>query len=205
MIHLATISDFVSQYPPGMAAKLKGTTGLRTQAHYVNTTGGPLSAQVVVEFTKVDPGPITKWVGQMHFNRTVLTVPPGTGQVVSTSCAIPSTFGPIGLINGVSHMHRRGVHFVATTSGGRTLIDTTEWDEAPPSTYDPPIMVNPGESITWTCTYNNDTGMTLGFGDSATKNEMCIYIARFFSSPNGDDLACETPYPKSTATASAPP
>lgn len=205
MIHLATIPDFVSQYPAGMAAKLKGTTGLRTQAHYVNTTGAPLDAQVAVEFTKVEPSTVTKWVGQMHFNRTVLSVPPGMGQVVSTSCSIPSTFGSIGLINGVSHMHRRGVHFVASTSNGTTLIDTTEWDEAPPSNYDPPVMVNPGDSITWTCTYDNDTGTTITFGDSATKNEMCIYIARFFSSPNGDDLTCETPYAKNMAVAAAPP
>jgi hypothetical protein len=205
MIHLATIPDFVSQYPAGMAATLKGTTGLRMQSHYVNTTAASLNAQVTVKFTKVDPSTVTKWVGQMHFNRTALAVPPGMGQVVSTSCSIPSTFGPIGLINGVSHMHRQGVHFVATTSSGVTLIDTTQWDEAPPSNYDPPIMVNPGDSITWTCTYDNETGTTLNFGDSATKNEMCIYIARFFSSPNGDDLTCETPYPNNIAIAAAPP
>jgi len=34
---------------------------------------------------------------------------------------------------------------------------------------------------------------------------MCIYIARFFSSPNGDDLTCETPYANNVATAAAPP
>jgi hypothetical protein len=30
---------------------------------------------------------------------------------------------------------------------------------------------------------------------------MCIYIARFFSSPSGDDLECETPTANATARA----
>jgi hypothetical protein len=47
--------------------------------------------------------------------------------------------------------------------------------------------------------------MTLGFGDSAVKNEMCIYIARFFSSPNGDDLSCETPASTGMAKSTSAP
>jgi hypothetical protein len=192
MIHLATVPHLVSEYPPKMAARLKGATGLRMQVHYLNTSLNELHAQVALKLTKVEPATVEKWVAQMHFNRTAMEIAPGNGQVLTTSCSIPSTFGPIGLLSAVSHMHRRGVHFVAATSTGQQLFDTTEWDEAPPVNYDPPVLVNPGESIKWTCTYDNDTGMTLGFGDSAVKNEMCIYIARFFSSPNGDDLSCET-------------
>lgn len=205
MIHLATVPHLVSEYPPGMAAKLKGTINLRMQVHYLNTTIDELHAQVSLKLTKVDPSTIQQWVGQMHFNRTAMQIQPGNGQVLTTSCTIPSTFGPIGLLNAVSHMHRRGVHFVAETSTGRSLFDTTEWDEAPPVNYDPPVTVNPGESIKWTCTYNNDTGMTLTFGDSALKNEMCIYIARFISSPNGDDLTCEIPYSQGMAKSAAAP
>jgi hypothetical protein len=205
MIHLATVPHLVSEYPSKMAAKLKGQTGLRMQVHYLNTSIDELHAQVALKLTKVDPAKVEKWVAQMHFNRTAMQIAQGSGQVLTTSCSIPSTFGPIGLLSAVSHMHRRGVHFVAATSTGTPLFDTTEWDEAPPVIYDPPVMVNPGESIKWTCTYDNDTGMVLTFGDSAVKNEMCIYIARFFSSPNGDDLTCETPYSTSVAkSASAP-
>jgi hypothetical protein len=43
------------------------------------------------------------------------------------------------------------------------------------------------------------TQQTITYGDSALKNEMCIYVARFFSSPNGDDLECETPNASATA------
>lgn len=180
-------------YPAGMAAKLKGSLGLRLQAHYVNTTSSDFQASVVVRLTKVDPSTITKWIAQLYYNRIVLSVPPGDGQTVSTSCTVPSTYGPISLISGVSHMHSRGVHFVANTSTGTSLFDNTIWDEPPTQTYDPPIPVNPGDSINWTCTYNNGTGGTLTFGDSALKNEMCIFLARFYSAPSGNDIECQSP------------
>jgi hypothetical protein len=183
----------VSQYPAGMAAKLQGTLGLRLQSHYVNTSASTITANVVVKFTKVDPSTVTKWVAQLYFNRVVLSVPPGNGQTVSTTCTVPSTYGQIGLIDGASHMHSRGVNFVATTSTGVQLIQTTQWDEPPIVTYPNPIMLNPGDSINWTCTYNNTTGSTLTFGDSALKNEMCIFLARFYSAPSGNDIECQSP------------
>ena len=61
-------------------------------------------------------------------------------------------------------------------------------DEPPTIFYDPPVMLNPGDKISWTCEYNNDTGRTLTFGESADTNEMCIYLARFYSAPDGAQL-----------------
>jgi hypothetical protein len=199
LIHLATIPHLISEYPAGTAAKLKGNSGLRMQVHYLNTTSETLHASVVVKLTKVDASTVTRWVAQMHFNRVVLSIPPGTGTQISTSCTIPSTFGPIGLLSAVSHMHKHGTRFQAQASTGAMLLDTTQWDEAPPVDYDQPVMLNPGDSINWTCTYDNTTTQTITYGDSAETNEMCIYIARFFSSPSGDDLECETPIASSMA------
>ncbi len=195
LLHVAGQPHLVTLYPAGMAAKLKGSVGLRLQAHYLNSGSESYTANVVVRLTKVDPSTITKWVAQLYFNRTALSVPEGDGQVVSTTCTVPSTYGQIGLISGASHMHSRGVHFVANTSAGVNLIDTMQWDEPPIQAYDPPIMLNPSDSITWTCTYNNETGGTLTFGDSAEKNEMCIFLARFYSAPSGDDIECQSPSP----------
>jgi hypothetical protein len=55
-------------------------------------------------------------------------------------------------------------------------------------------MMNPGDSINWTCTYDNNTGKTLTFGDSAATNEMCIYVARYYSTDTNDvQIACQSP------------
>jgi hypothetical protein len=179
------------QYPAGMAAKLLGTAGIRIQLHYINTSGHDLTVNAVLKLTPVDYSTVTKWVSELYFNQLSVSVPPGDGKTISTTCAIPSTYGPIGLVAGGTHMHKQGVHFTATTSTGVTLADVTSWDDPPPINYDPPIMMNPGDTITWTCTYDNPTANTLVFGESAETNEMCIYLGRFFSAPDGAQLECQ--------------
>jgi hypothetical protein len=91
-------------------------------------------------------------------------------------------------------MHSRGVHFVAKTSTGTMLIDDTNWDEPPPHVYDPPVMMNPGDSLNWACSYDNATGKTLTFGNSASANEMCIFVGRYYSMSADDvQIVCMAP------------
>jgi len=192
LLHGAQTPNAVSQYPAGMAAKLNGATGVRLQVHYLNSTSNALSVQANVQLTTVDPSTVDKWVAQLYFNRVGLVVAPGPNVSVTTTCTIASSFGPIGLLGGVSHMHRRATHFVASTSTGVPLYETTQWDEPTPTAYNPPVALNPGDSISWTCTYNNDTGQYITFGDSASTNEMCIFTGRFYSSPTGSDMECQS-------------
>lgn len=177
------------QYPSGMAVKLLGTQGTRIQVHYLNTKTEAFQVTASVKISPVDASTVTKWVSELYFNRIGLQVPEGQ-QSISTTCSIPSTYGPIGIIASYPHMHMRGTRFTAKTSTGVTLIDTPDW-EAPPVMNDPPVMLNPGDSITWTCNYDNETGGTLTFGDSALKNEMCIYLGRFFSAPDEAQIECD--------------
>ena len=207
-----TISDFhpllfaagsphaESTYPAGMASKLLGTAGVRIQLHYINTTSNDLTVNATLKLSPVDYASVTKWVSELYFNQVGVKVPPGASQSVTTSCAIPQTYGPIGLVSGGTHMHKRGVRFVAMTSTGAMLADVDTWDEPPGITYDPPVMLNPGDKITWTCTYDNNTGKTLTFGESAENNEMCIYLARFFSAPDGAQLECQATGPTGTTS-----
>lgn len=178
-------------YPAGMAAKLNGSSGVRIQLHYINTSTKDLNVGATLKMTPAEYSSVTKWVSELYFNQTGLRVMPGMGQTVSTTCTIPQTYGTIGLVYGGTHMHKRGVHFVAKTSTGAMLADVNTWDEPPGIAYDPPVMLKPGDKITWTCTYDNNTGKTLTFGESAENNEMCIYLARFFSAPDGAQLECQ--------------
>jgi hypothetical protein len=200
LLHVGGLPTVVTQYPAGMAAKLKGSLGLRFQVHYLNATANTLAGHVVVKLTKVDPSTVQNWVAELYFNRVALTIPQGDGMQVQTTCTVPADFGQIGLLSGQTHMHSRGVHFVANTSTGVNLADTTTWNDPPILPYSPAIMLNPGDSITWTCTYNNDTGGTLTFGDSAQSNEMCIFLARYYSSPDGNDIECQSPSDTSAGT-----
>jgi hypothetical protein len=178
-------------YPAGMATKLAGTTGVRIQLHYLSTADTNKMVNATIKLSPVDYSTVTKWVSELYFNQLNVHVAPGTNQVISTTCSIPSNYGQIGLVVGSSHMHKRGTHFTAQTSTGVMLTDVNTWDEPPSNFYDPPIMMSPGDKITWTCTYDNETGRTLTFGESAENNEMCIFLARFYSAPDGSQLECQ--------------
>jgi hypothetical protein len=77
-------------------------------------------------------------------------------------------------------MHKRATNFVATTSTGVTLFQTTQWAEPPPQIYSPPLFLPAGTTITWSCTYVNDTSASLTFGESAMTNVMCIGVNPFY-------------------------
>jgi hypothetical protein len=192
MIHAASHPHAETLYPAGMAIEMKGATGLRIQLHYINSGSDPITASASLKFSPVDATTVTKWAASIYLNRIALTVPPGMGQMVSTNCSIPANYGQIGLIGAASHMHSRGVHFVAQTSTGVKLLDDTTWNEPPYYAYNPPVMLNPGDSISWTCTYDNNTGMTLVFGNSAITNEMCIFTGLYYSLNASDtQIACQ--------------
>ena len=202
LLHSAGRPHFETQYPAGMARKIRGDRGLRMQLHYLNTSQQPLTVNASIKLSPVDASTITKWVAQLYLNRVYLSVPPGAGRTVTTTCSIPSVYGPIHLIGAGSHMHMRGIHFVANTNTGVKLLETDEWEEPPLVAYDPPIAMNPGDSVTWTCTYNNETAQPITFGESASKNEMCIYIASYYtSSPDATQLECQATMPTGTTAA----
>ncbi|HEX7669757.1 MAG TPA: hypothetical protein VF395_09250, partial [Polyangiaceae bacterium] len=128
LVHAAGSPHAETDYPAGMATKIRGNTGLRIQLHYLNTGADVKTVKASLKLAPVDAATVTKWVAQLYLNRYVLSVPPGAGQKVTTTCSIPATYGSIGLVGGGSHMHMRGVHFVATTNTGISLADTTEWN-----------------------------------------------------------------------------
>lgn len=201
LTYTASAPHSMFSYPEGMATKLLGKQGLRVQLHYINTSDSDRMATATLKLSPTDPSSVQKWVSELYFNQLNISVPPGANQTITTTCTIPNTYGPIGLIAGYTHMHKRGVHFVAKTGDGTMLADVNTWDEPPTIIYDTPIMLKPGDKIEWTCTYNNDTGRTLTFGDSAETNEMCIYLARFFSAPDDAQLECMATSPTGTARA----
>jgi len=175
-IHEAQTPQREWKYPDGVGRSLKGTDGLRILVHYLNTSSQMLTGQVAVKFHYVAPSQVQFLAAEMFLNTVGLAVVPGTS-TVSRTYRIPYD---ITMIQAVSHMHKQGVHFTATTTAGQTLYDGTQWDEPQPNYFNPPMPVAANTTLTWSCTYNNQTGTTLTFGESAATNEMCIFVGCFY-------------------------
>jgi hypothetical protein len=171
----------VETYPAGVGRSLTQSTGLRVILHYLNNTSSTITAQVNAKFDWVQPSAVTYLAAQMELNQGILTVPEGVS-TQSHSYTVPYD---IDIMYAISHMHKRGTHFHAATNTNQVIYDGTVWDEPQPTLYNPPLLVQGNSTITWSCDYDNQTGMTLTFGESAATNEMCILFTIFYPTATG--------------------
>ena len=184
-VHASQQLDQVTTYPPGVGRFLPATDGLRLMVHYINAGGQTLhinAAQFLMRY--VDADQIGVKAAGVLLNNVGISVPPGPSSATK-SFTIPSD---IKLLVAVSHMHEHAIGFTSSTSDGRTLYTTTQWSEPKTAQFDPPMDIAAGTTITWTCSYQNDTGQTLTFGESASQNEMCIFNSVYYPAPDGSSI-----------------
>lgn len=168
-------------FPPGIAAAIPATTGLRTQSHYLNTTGSTIKAEVKITFHLAKPGTVTDHAGVMFVIQPKIFVGPNSTQEVGYDCNVPFDMS---VMKASSHMHKHGTHFTSTV-GGQTLYQTDIWDEPKPAVFDPPMALKAGDPLHFACTFQNNSTNFLTFGESAESNEMCILVASFYPVPDG--------------------
>ena len=186
-IHGAQVPHLLNTYPPGVGRFLPGDDGVKILVHYLNTTTETIHANVKLVLTVTDPANVTAHASGIFMNNLGLSVAPHSNGAATHSCTIPRD---IKLLSAGSHMHQHGVHFSATTSNGTILYETSEWSDPEPRRFDPPMAIPAGTEVTWTCDYNNTTGLTLTFGPSAVTNEMCIFNGIYYPAPQGQGIEC---------------
>jgi hypothetical protein len=86
---------------------------------------------------------------------------------------------PLHVLAGSPHMHQlgRGLRTVVNHAGGGTEVVTDvaqfDWQNQTMWWNDPEVILNPGDSITTTCTFDNPNAYNVGFGEN-TEDEMCF-------------------------------
>lgn len=164
-------------YPPGVGVGIDRGMGLRVQVHYLNASPSPLPVEATITMRVAAPGSVTARAAVFFFNNTDLDIP-ATGQpiTISKTCTLPSD---LNLLQTTGHMHSHGTRLTAVAQG-RTLFDTASFSDVAPALFDPPLPLAAGTQVTFSCTYVNDTGAPLTFGESARSNEMCILSGQFY-------------------------
>src|SRR5262249_9217561 len=105
---------------------------------------------------------------------------------VTKTCTLPKD---VYFIGAVAHMHKHAIGQTATLGDGTMIYQTNTW-ESPFQMFTPSMFLKQGTQITFTCTYNNDSGGPLYFGESAMSNEMCIFDGQFYPDPTGQGFGC---------------
>jgi len=203
--YLSQQPQYTVQYGAGMGYPLIGQNGLMMNAHYLNVSSMAVTPKVTITIYPAKPDTVTTHVGTIFLNNSGIYVPAGTPQ--SSPVAVANSYTPITdesytIFTNWSHMHQYATDFQASTSGS-VFYDETQWSEPPLITAGTglhqssmlPLAMPSGSSIKWTCMYYNPTSQTMTFGDSATTNDMCIYLGQYYpadgtasSNPNYPDV-----------------
>jgi hypothetical protein len=185
-VHTQQVPESTTTYPDGVARALRATDGLRVQAHYLNVTDEPITAEIEVVLrasTKND----FKLAATLFYSNSDLDIPPQSLGFAERTCTLPRD---IELVNLASHMHQFGTHAIAKLEDSTVLFETDEWSHPIAAVFDPPLLLKAGTKITYRCEYNNTSDLPLTFGESALTNEMCIISGQFFPAEDSRGIGC---------------
>lgn len=158
------------------------------QVHYNNTAGyqDARDRSGVALCTADEPRPIE--AGVVTLGSLGIAIPPQTeDHVVQGTCPpwvtnfLPE---PLHVISSFPHMHELGRSFTTEILRGgseddvATLVDVDPFDFANQTFYphEPEVVVNPGDAVRTTCTYDNPTDDWVWLGEG-TSDEMCFNFA----------------------------
>jgi hypothetical protein len=193
--YLSQQPDWTVRYPTAadgspMGYPLAAANSLMINVHYLNSSAQTIHASVTIDITAAKPGVVTTHVGTLFLNQTTLSVPPTpmSAPVDESMTWSGSLSHDYSIFTSWSHMHKWSVDFKASTNG-QVFYEEKNWDSPQLFVHPAPIPMTASQSLTWTCTYYNDTGSTLTFGDSAIKNVMCIYLGQYYpADPSSPDV-----------------
>lgn len=165
--------------PPDVGLELpKPGTLVHTQWHFLNRDADVQDTSTVQVCTV--PASTRKhlastlWLGSEDIN-----LRPGTRADVSGSCTNNSK-APVSIVAFWPHMHTRGRNTRTVVTRKNGVLETTFdkpflFDHQYYHSLSPQMLLQPGDKITTTCTFQNDTDTTLYFGE-ASNTEMCYIL-----------------------------
>lgn len=162
-------------YPDDVGVALPDSGTLMIQWHHFNSTGTPQQDGSSVQVCTVPKGSRTHVTGLTFLGTESLVIPPG--QADATSSCKNNSGAPITIVAFTPHMHTIGSNMrsVVDKAGGGSMEIFNKpfiFDQQINYMLDPPYVLQPGDTITTTCTYRNNTAATVNFGQSTTQ-EMC--------------------------------
>jgi hypothetical protein len=173
------VGGCTTTYPPDVGVELPSAGKIMVQWHHFNSTGAPAQDGSKVQICVAPAGSRPNIAGLTFLGTENFNGPFGMGpgkQEFTTSCTNDSG-KPITILGFTPHMHLIGTNMKSVVE---RMNGTTETVFDKPFVFDqqvnymqkPAIVLQPGDTITSTCTFMNDTDHNVAFGQS-TKDEMC--------------------------------
>jgi Copper type II ascorbate-dependent monooxygenase, C-terminal domain len=185
----ATSRSLITGWAPGRGDfELPGDVGLELpgpgallaiEFHYYNQSDNTASDQSGAEIcvtSKFRPNTASvSWLGTENISIPASSRGDASGTCTPARKGMNST-DPIHILFSWPHMHKTGRHLasIVNRAGGmkETLIDT-DFSFDYQILHDTPLLLNPGDTVSTTCSFENTTPATISFGQSTTA-EMCF-------------------------------
>jgi hypothetical protein len=167
--------DDVGMYMPG------GADTLRLDVHYYNlgSTQAESDASGVELCITRTPRPFTATVSGLTGNANARV---GRSDN-ATSCTVNLTgTDQVTFLSVSPHMHKLGVHakLELTRDGQTTALHDGPFDFEDQRIYElDNVAIRDGDVLTTTCSYENDTGRSVGFGENSD-DEMCFNFVTYY-------------------------
>jgi hypothetical protein len=182
-------------FPAGVATHLTAGTWINLNLHLFDVQdSGMLADTSGIEVLTVPQSTVVHEADVMFAGTFNINIPgDGTPTDASGGCNAPTDWHVFSLW---PHMHQTGVHqkFTVTHSGTATTMLDTDYTFTEQKNHPiPETIFYSGDQINVTCTYVNNTGSTITFGDSSTA-EMC-FTGMYKYPAGGNAFGCTTGIP----------
>jgi hypothetical protein len=154
-------------FTPDVAIRMDSATSYLLEVHYNSNDASATDAsglEICVSEQVPENEAIISWLGTDGINGTS-----------ATGTCTPRTDEPIHIIAGTPHMHLKGSHMKVTVNrdnGGPEVVHDEPFAFENQRGYAEDIIIQPGDSITTTCTYTAPSRFGKG-----TNEEMCYWFA----------------------------
>jgi hypothetical protein len=171
----------VDGLPSDTAFKIDGGTLLLINAHYLNAGDKPLDAEIFINLYTIPAAQVTREAGIFFLYNPFIHVPAQSSGQAREVCPLSAD---VTLVNAQSHMHARGVDYVADlldASGAKMqeIYTSRSWEHVVSKPMDPPLTISAGQMIDFRCSYVNNETRDVNQGRT-TRDEMCMFIGLYY-------------------------
>jgi hypothetical protein len=175
MLYASGVGTTELNFPEGVAMKIKAGQFINLNLHLFNAADTPLTGMSGIEVYRREASGVVHEADMTFAGTTNINIPSdGLPHDVSGGCQLSQQWN---IFTVWPHMHQHATKQSFEVTQGTTVtkvLDNKAYSFEEQVNYPMPVMtLNPGDRITTTCTFVNNTGVPLRFGDSSNE-EMCF-------------------------------
>jgi hypothetical protein len=175
----------------GQAFVMEPHQQIMIQSHFLNgtTVQTPKAGGAILNLYETDPAHITHPLYGMFTVNTKINILPHSTYTTSRQCTFNTAVHVVAM---TGHFHARGrrftvdrtdpaLHSIHPPTVGEQIYESDNYDDPPFTLFeDNPQFFIETQGVQFTCSYQNDTDMTIGWGGHADVQEHCNLFFQYY-------------------------